>query len=296
MNLGKAKTVLIICFLLLNIFLGYRLHERMKRITQGINPDPMQWQQLEVSLAEKGLILEAAPPAEVKTAALLKVFSPIEVEETAKELVGSENPTGFDSDGVYKFNGPLGEASVYQDGSLDYKCSFPSSEEELNREDAIQLCEGFWSDRGGLPPDAYLAETIKKGLSRYIVVYHQSYLNVKIFASVIEMEVTPAGVERVHIYWLQPDGFRGEEQPLLRPAEALRRFAQVYPSCSKEGTISSVDYGYFSRPYKAQEWDLPPVWRVSLASGEFYYVNAFTGQLEESAEGVDIIDEKETVG
>jgi len=75
------------------------------------------------------------------------------------------------------------------------------------------------------------------------------------------------------------------DRPILAAATALRSL----PSKIEErpATIESILLGYYNRSMEAESWLLPPVWGVTLDSGEQFYINAFTGELEGLQEQIE---------
>ena len=67
-------------------------------------------------------------------------------------------------------------------------------------------------------------------------------------------------------------------RPILAAATALRSL----PSKLEErpATIERIWLGYYNRSMESDSWLVPPVWGITLANGEQFYINAFTGELE----------------
>jgi hypothetical protein len=47
--------------------------------------------------------------------------------------------------------------------------------------------------------------------------------------------------------------------------------------------ITSITLGYFSGEIDAEKWEISPVWRIVMQNEQVYYINAFTGNLEQDS-------------
>jgi len=71
------------------------------------------------------------------------------------------------------------------------------------------------------------------------------------------------------------------ETEVISPTEALTNLVKELGPSDEPRQIIQVNLGYFSGEYDAEKWEMPPVWRVVLDDEQYYYVNAFTGNLEQ---------------
>lgn len=148
-----------------------------------------------------------------------------------------------------------------------------------------QTWDGLPDDRG--EPRVLYDPATGNGLVRW----RQLAADVPLYGSYLHVWLTrdgaagaPAGTFRIshaEWRWFQPQGPVGEPRPGVPPQTALLRLAGHLESMGEpSGTITAVSLGYYTGLYEAESWEVPPVWRLDLADGRYFYVNALTGELE----------------
>jgi regulatory protein YycI of two-component signal transduction system YycFG len=69
-----------------------------------------------------------------------------------------------------------------------------------------------------------------------------------------------------------------KEQKVISPYVALRSLIEYY--LPEGSVVTSIRLGYHGQEYNSQTMYMVPYWRVSLGSGEVYFVHAFNGAVE----------------
>ena len=98
--------------------------------------------------------------------------------------------------------------------------------------------------------------------------------------SYIDVVVTPTGVKSYYQLWLSPIGYVGKKRPVVSPLTAMLRVISERQSQDKMA-ITHIEQGFYSRAYDADKWQMAPVWKIQLDGQDLYYVNAYTGELEQ---------------
>ena len=67
---------------------------------------------------------------------------------------------------------------------------------------------------------------------------------------------------------------------MITSAEAVQKLVKELGFSAGPRRITGLDLGFYSPEYEAEQWDVPPVWRIIIDHRQIYYINAFTGYLE----------------
>lgn len=148
---------------------------------------------------------------------------------------------------------------------------------------ARRLAEDFLRSHGGVPADAQFVGVVRLDDDQLRVDYTQTWRQVPLLPPGLSITLSHGEVEEVQWLWLQPGQEKGGPKAVLPASEALLRLAGHLGDEEKRRSIAfrSVDLGYYATaPGGAKAWDTAPVWRITLDSGESFYINAFTGERE----------------
>lgn len=292
MDLSKAKTILIVAFLGLNIFLGYRFWIRQPAAVSGISYME-ELEHVKTDLADANLHLEAALPRHVQRSSLLTVRPAGDAGITVGLLLGEREIKKEESgNGDRVLSTEKGKLSIYRSGLVTFvqaACEDSGDAqimdgEPLNEERALEMADVFLKDKGLNLGNIYL-DYIKQMPQEetWVVYYVQRYHGMPVYASYLSLVVGKGGVEAFELFWLESLGFQeGSETGVISVATALRRFLEEVGVQEKRQIITEVSFGFYSREYDAEKWDMPAVWRIRISEQKTYYINAFTGSLEES--------------
>ncbi len=286
MNLGRAKLILIIAFFALNLFLGYQLFwpdfGRLTRV--AVTTEELRI--AEGMLNKSNYFLAASLDRSVQTIDFLAVSPSAEFQKLIRELYATEEALVNETDEAVLYSVP-GELAVinlsgliqviYSPG-VSLRAGFAALELREQR----NAVEAFLNERMLFPENAVfnLAEATDGGQA--IFHYYQVIEEMPVFAGQMRVFVNAERIEAVEIYWLEPvERLPARETEVISPTEALTNLVKELGPSVEPRQILQVDLGYFSGEYDAEKWEMPPVWRVVLDNDQYYYVNAFTGNLEQ---------------
>lgn len=282
MDWRRSIIILIVSFVLLNISLVLNLWS--KGNPSGFSLTDSQQKEILASMKQKGINMETSLPNKGRPQAFLELgYEKIDEDGVVVDFLGKDaKPENKAMEGGKSYTLGVRQLVIMDNGIINY---FDSPEDngegEITREQAVKTAEEFLKKRGSLPKDAMLFNVTYDDKSRgYVVEYVRSYDGFFIANSRIYMLVTSAGVSSYYQCWLKPYGYSGSKREVIIPTMAILRVQNAHGGTSPL-TITKIDQGYYSKFYDADRWQAAPVWRIQLKNGEMYYVNAFTGELEQ---------------
>jgi len=291
MDWSRAKDILIVAFLSLNLFLGFRLWTEMSRYPAASSQVlPEEITAALENLAAAGIELAVPIPRDVPPLPLLQVqVSSLNSQEMARYFLGT-------LEGVHTVRtpGPQGELlfvrggeelSVYPNGILTYRYLYPRPASPAGgRQEVEEWAEKFMAAQRELGQELRLKEIRELPQEEaFLVRLEQVYQDRPLVGSAgVEALVAGAGIKFLWQRPLEPLGPAGEKKPIIPATEALLRLAAAREA-NREGeriTIVEIVLGYYNKLYDAQEWEAVPVWALRTDQDQWYYINAFTGEQE----------------
>ncbi len=287
MDLSRTKTILILAFLILNIYLGNQLWNKQEIFSFHNSITTQEINEVIRQLEESNYRVNISIPRQDPKTSLLSVMRPEYAEETLLKDFFPE--VARDSILMREVN----EEKIYSHGqeSLTIKEKGQGTfvreisqqeTENISRSEAQQHSQEYLKKMGTLFEDAVFDSAYDKGDNEKTVRYHQSYEGIPIYTSYINFFYTNGHLSRIDYYWLTPLDFTGENRSVIPGIRALGQFLEIKGTSEKPVELVSLTLGYYSREYDAQKWDMVPVWRVLTRSGDVFYINAFSGEEEGS--------------
>lgn len=166
---------------------------------------------------------------------------------------------------------------ILPDGQLIYRNSKPPAAVS-GTEDGRLTAERFLKDKDLWQDDVKFDMAIReqKGFCyRYLLTYQ----GLPLFSSTMELHVSEGHVYEARVYRAVPLGFSNREVQVISAAKAIETIFQNKVDFH-DRRIIDISLGYYSERYKAERWEVPPVWRIAAADGTVCYINAFTGEVE----------------
>ena len=244
MNLGRARMILIVAFFGLNLFLAYHLFwpGTGKLSREAVTPEQVRY--VREQLEQVDIQLEAAVDRTVPRSSFLIVFP------------GEER--------VEAMNKPLIKAG-----------------DKVGESELITAAEQYLRRNNLLPRQAYFDYVEYIDEETMILNYYHIFQNKPLYSSYLRVTLEKERIVALEKHWLNPQGWSSNQENKVIPAtEALLRLAEEMRSNDRPRKVTGIDFGYYSREFDAEQWEVPPVWRIVVDGSECYYVNAFTGNLE----------------
>jgi len=292
MDWSRAKTYLIITFLVLDLVLGYQYLTTKQQAQGYVQSYASQLQEVRELLRMHGMILITEVPKETPEMSFLQVSRPKQAVEdilkgTLRDVQMIEND---ESRETMKFKANEGEFNVTGDGyfSMRLEPTLPvetGNNAKLSAHVMQKLGPLVWKS------DLYREDmTVPTGSERMVVRFLQSYDKYPIFSALLEVHLQNSEIILYNQKALEIGTSQERSQRVLSATAALKSITEIEDRNAGTSTgttqqkemrvIRDVKLGYYSPNYAdADVWYLVPVWRI-VTDQRSYYVNAFTGRVE----------------
>ncbi|MFO7942250.1 MAG: two-component system regulatory protein YycI [Bacillota bacterium] len=284
MDWSRAKSILIVLFLLANVVLGYQLLSNM-RGTDGVayvmGEDPET--PLSEKLAEVGVSLDTDLPEETPRLYRLRVTpADVNLEPMRSALFGTGSVESILVGGeVAGYRSDEGLLIAGAPGAVRYRSDTAQTGERVSEDRARRLAESFL-EPPSLRPSGMVFDHAHPSSDgeNFIVNYRQEYRGRPLFGGGILLQVDSSGVREYQRLWYEVRGSVGSASQVLSASAAitanLTRIGQLAP----EGELVEVLLGYYAGMSEEEDWEIEPAWRLRFESGTVIIVNAFTGAVE----------------
>ncbi len=284
MNWSRAKSILILLFLVGNIILGYQLWTDRRGVNAvgyviGGDFDVT----LEDRLDEHGIALETAVPESTPRMYSLRLApASIDLDSMRSALFGDAEVTAIPAEGsVAGYQADTGVLVRGGPGAVRYR----SHEEEpvgpLDQARARDTVDSF------LEPPALRPANMVYDYTRFApdgdrahVYYRQEYEEYPIFGGGGMVIVTELGVEEYQHIWFDVRGPVGTLQQILPAERAITVNLPRVADLGGEEALVEILLGYYAGMADAPEWEVHPVWRLRFEDGTVIIVNALTGAVK----------------
>lgn len=286
MDWGKTKTILILIFLALNIFLLCNVFMQESKVISVTQKDISDMQAI---LKQSNIELKSSIPNKIKQKPFLKVEDlKYDEKDIVNRFLGDINQT-TKIDGLnyvtYK-NGPK-SLEIYSDKRMVYKNSEPSENlEGFEKKKVIKYIEKHLKEKG-INLKHGIIEDYQNNQDGYKVRYVQKYKDYQIFVSYMDITISNKGVTQIDWRWVIPIEFVDTPKDIKTPTEILFVFAKDLEN-KDTVDINNVLLGYYFplEDFNNAVVSAVPVWAIELSNGKIYYYNAYEGYLEGKQEKI----------
>ena len=287
MNLGRAKLVLIIAFVGLNLFLGYHLFwpdfGRLTRV--AITAEEMRI--TEVMLKENNYSLAVPLVRSIQTIDFITVSPAVGFQNKIRDRLNEEGVLYIEQDdNLMVYYGEDENVFIYPTGliKVTYEPGYFISDGLINQEQReIRSKIELFLENKALKPEGIVFDYLERVESGQVIIYYyQVNDNIPIYSGYLKVVIDFDKIIEVEVFWLESlERSPVREIEVIAATVALTNLVKEIGSSSEPQKIKQVDLGFFSHEYDAEKWEIPPVWRIILEGPQIYYVNAFTGNLEQ---------------
>ncbi|MBT9154426.1 MAG: hypothetical protein DDT39_01100 [Firmicutes bacterium] len=290
MDWSRAKTILIIAFLVLNVVLAVQLYLLPMFDLSGRPVSPEVIKQL---LEGKGVQLAVTLPRRGPTApfALLSTpaYSDREITTIARDLLGGNAariaPGGsLGAEAAVSYRGDGGQLVVVTArGLVSYENQKAAGGvSTFSAEEAARKAAVFVHERIGETGFVFEGVTpLESGGFR--VDYLQRFRGSYVFPGYITLVVKSEGVVAMWMHRLRVSFEVGTARRILSAHEAVLSLVNHRQNAGETGdlAVQKMDFGFHSPIYDTVDptWRGVPVWRIRTSRGEFF-LNAHSGVLE----------------
>lgn len=242
MDWGRAKTILIVSFLILNVMLGYQLWiNRWSQTASGKDTADM--------IGETNKLLDSK-----------KIRVQIDIPKNTPKLsqITVRYREEYRNGKQVKLSKPVGLDTV------------------LNR----NFLRDFANKTQISHLDAYRMDASMNRENTY--VFHQTYRDLPMFDVTLQLFTENGQITSYKQAYVEvKSGGEPKDkssQKIISAHAAIRTLAENY--LSENAVITDIQLGYHGQLFDSEEQTFVPNWRVTLLGGESYYVHAFTGGVE----------------
>jgi len=279
----KAAMILISSFIVLNIILAVNLWINERPAEEFVLTLDQQ-KEIEDQLSKKGIELEVNIPQKGLPQAFLELgYKKADQQKILENFLGKgAKPQTEQIQGGKSYTLDSRQLIIMDNGIITYFDKQDSkTSASLSRQQAEAEAVKFMESHGGLPQEAVINNiTYDEKTGSYLIEYVRKYDGFFVANSYVDILVSPSGVKNYYQSWLNIYGYKGKKKAVISPLTAIMRTAGEENNTDPM-VITGIEQGFYSKFYDADRWQAAPVWKISLKSGEVYYVNAYTGELEQ---------------
>ncbi|WP_341876185.1 two-component system regulatory protein YycI [Defluviitalea saccharophila] len=289
MNWAKVKNILIIIFLILNGILGYMNYQ--KRVA-AYTLTKEQETTIKKLLYENNIMVYTLLPGKYPPMRKLLL--------TPKSMDGEEQTKFFktifedhENIAVSTITSEQGEKQTvysrgnekvgFSTGHIFYRADLSSEKDIIfTKEQSKKAADAFLEKLGYTL--SKLQWHFKEENGSYKFTYYETYNGELVYNSYVDFLITSKGIEKVDIYKMKPVKYTELSRSIYAPDEILFGFMNQMKKSQgfKEIlVIQNIDLGYFIEseyPWR-KEGEGIPYYRITLADGRNFYINAYTNQM-----------------
>ncbi|NLY43337.1 MAG: hypothetical protein GX066_05085 [Clostridiaceae bacterium] len=279
MNWSKVKTIMIILFLCINIFLVISL------ITSRYESVTIRSETLEdtVEILQKNSIIvdRSIIPTKMENLPLLQMEnSEQDPDLFAKKILGEGYDKKEDGNGYYYSSD--GKTLEVHGCEFYYADEMPSEQlEPVNNETVESQVRKILEKMDFNTKYMVLKEVYTLGKDLYSVTFYQQFGGKQIFEDYVSVILGPKGITSMRGYLIVPKEFSGQSLSVRQITGILIDFVRNEDRPKdKVISITSISLGYRVDRSKTdiRETSAFPVWRITTDDGKYYDYEATTGR------------------
>ncbi|MDW7668528.1 MAG: hypothetical protein SCJ93_06870 [Bacillota bacterium] len=270
MNWNKAKTILIIAFIILNVFLFYEVQDANNESYEGLSDEFIN--HVVEKLLEKNIVIEGEVPEEIYKKPLLEVEYYLVTREDVAKYIGEdyeevlENTLFTNEEGSY--------VRIENNKKLIYNIRDVNGSLEISKEDALQIIDKY-KENQNMDIDDYKLDLIVKKDNIYEVIYKRYYegnfLENDYYKFIID-NIGVAGFETQRISKIEP------KEGLITVTSAYESLLRLKNENPEEKTIiNKIEICYYTDE-NIEGWEnilranMDPTWKVITERGNIKYL------------------------
>lgn len=297
MDWSKAKNILIIAFIITNIFLFYNVYKNMNENNFFyINDETVE--DVKKILEERNIFIETEVPKKVPSLPILKVkYETYDGDELAKKILGDYQKIDdkyFDADRNERI-----EVSHNNKFFIYERKLMTSNINKISLEEAKKFADKFIEDYGFNDGSVKYSDTIVKDNGEYEVIYKQSYNGMFLedlgdvkdeeMLTRLEIRVTVnnTGIIKFTKKWIVPDGTKSHAKRVIPSTKALLMAIEDINNVNdNKAIITDISLGYIldvpnfdtlinDEWYEMESTYASPYWRICLKNKKRIYIQAY---------------------
>ncbi|HZX21712.1 MAG TPA: two-component system regulatory protein YycI [Clostridia bacterium] len=299
MDWSKAKNLLIVAFILTNIFLIYNILGETFRQSRAQVVNNKYSGNVEQYLNDNGISLDTSIPEEMVSLPMLVVkYKNFDSDKMAKMFLGKDYSKDTETQGSDSLKREIFEKNnkeliIEGNKRLAYRNKNIRDEGQsytLNEKTVIKMGGDFLKQYKLMKDDIEL-DQIYYGIEEHIsdkpvykLVYNQTYKNKFLGESYIYVYINHNGVVAAEAMLLEYEKTQQQRKKIISATEALMRAMNTILQENESPIfIKEIEVGYYFSPtsYTESDWKgidsgtASPSWRITIHNGKTYFVEAY---------------------
>lgn len=283
MDWSKAKNILIIAFVITNIFLFFNIKQNIDQHNYFYKVDNERIEDVTNILDEKSIVVNTDVPKQVPRLAVLTLkYETYKGKEVADKILGQYET----KDGEFIKDNEKVKIDLNNKLIIYERRPQIFSIENLTEEKAKEIADNFIEKYGFYNRDIKQWNVLQKERGQYEIIYKQIYKDMIIRDSEMKVLVNNTGVLRLERRWLQIEGIKDHEKRVIPATKALLIAIDKINKEDNGAIITDITLGYSLDISKFnslanQEWynmelgDASPYWIICLENKECIYIEAY---------------------
>ncbi|HWQ31087.1 MAG TPA: two-component system regulatory protein YycI, partial [Negativicutes bacterium] len=289
MDWSKAKLILIVVFILINLYLGYVIIDINTGSMGYVDRESIQ--RVTDYLAGKDIkVTGQVPDRKIDMSPINVKYKLFSGEDIKNRLFSAGEAVKESQDGhTMRLSGKTAEVSINDSRELLYTDNSIRPAGDVNEKACHTKVKEFLTKLGINASTGMSTVESVEGYKR--IVFRQPFKGVNIFNSTMEFYVNDNGIQRARIIWFETVKQTGRKKEVASPVVALLSVAdQNKNSILQSREILNIEQGYYFSTgakdqvdvSKVEEGTAFPVWKITTDK-YMIYVNAY----DEKVEGVE---------
>lgn len=290
MNWSRAKTILIIVFLIVDIFLFYQTYTG--KIGNKIVADKRSTDQVVEYLEKQDILIKGSIPTKSISCSLLTVkYKYFDRSHALDIFFDSMENVDFSQDNskVVMENDEV-YLEMKNNGEILYKNKNITLGDVIDEGQSLKNIEKFLKKLNITDNEIFAVnKTKEKGCIK--VKYSQGFKDMFIDNAILEIKATNKGVVSMKMLWFESIRIGKTKKEVIPPIKALMKLSEVFKDINKTVTVEEISQGYYfnTNIENVKEFDIKtveegtaiPVWRIKTDMG-YIYINAYNGTVEKN--------------
>ncbi len=282
MDWSKAKTILIIAFVITNLLLAYMLFDNNSIAEPTVSDDFIA--DVTKLLNTKDIKLNCNIPKDIPSLSTMTVeYEVYDIADINKVFFNGTSLGINQVEGIVEFKKDKEIVKIIDEKKLDYENGNDENKyNDLNEEKAIHLAEEFLEYKGFIESDMEL--TYKSNYKNtYYLEYTKIYNGIYLENTYTKFVIDKRGVKRFERFWLNPKEVGDNEIYISTAPKAILGLLNMDSVYGK--TIDDISLCYYfdpvrhrdvvEDPKKTREGKAIPAWRIQFNDDSIVFLDEY---------------------
>lgn len=281
MDWSKAKTILIVSFIVVNVLLGLAVVNTNETIETLVGEDLVE-DSIRL-LSNKDISVSTEIPREIPSLeSLIVEYETFKTSELNQRFFADNGKISIKGEGLVEIENDNEKLTILNNKLLIYESNKIGKAQVLNtNEDALGMAKDFLSNLEYNTLDMELSH-IKKADERYYLEFSKIYNDKFLESSFTNIQLDNTGVRKFERLWLNVIDL-GEVPIFISSAPksilGLLSMNQVYGKTVKDISLSYYfdpeKHDYIQNPLDAQQGKTIPAWRIQFEDGYKVFIDNY---------------------